>query len=755
MGALLPEEVWEFARVFAEVPSAREVLKAAGFPRERVPGLNTSSPAQLWESVSVELAGGVLVDGRRRLLAAAVERYPANRVFGGDAAGRRAVWMSSWERLRASRPLPAMFVPRDGVLDRAVGLLAVEGVGGVGLVGGGGVGKSTVARAVVQDGRIGERFTGGAVWVEVNPGADVCEVQGRVLAAFGDTRPVTEVVEGRERLRELLSGARCLVVLDDVWEAGVVEGFPRLAGVRLLVTSRSARVLHADASICPVGPVEEATARRLLAAYARCAVEALPPAAAGILARCGGLAVGLAVAGSLVGKSWGWEEIAQAFDAADLAGLTARFSDYPYPNLLVVLAAGFRLPPEGAAARFHELAVFKGHGPVPIPVVVGLWETSGQLSAADAGALLRQLGGASLVQVDGQADTVTAHDLLFDFARAELGADGFTAAHGRVAGWLLDRWGGLADGLPGLRDAAEFDDVDRYGLTWLVAHLLDADDPDRVDLLLAAERPAPGGRAESIWYTAHEDQGSTANYLATIRAAWHDARTRYPSGDPRSFARQASYALLIGSITSMAANIPPALLVRLVETSIWPPARALTYAQTVLRLDDRASALCGLVPHLSPDQHEPVLIQALAAATAIDKPDVRASALRGLAPHLPPDLLTQALAAATAIDGSSDRASALSGLAPHLPSGLLTQALAAATAIDWPFDRASALSGLAPHLPPDLLTQALTAATAIDRPSARASALSGLAPHLPPDLLTQALAAATAIDDPDARASAL
>ncbi|CUU59878.1 NB-ARC domain-containing protein, partial [Parafrankia irregularis] len=620
VGGLSPAEVAEFARVFADLPSARQVLDAAGFPRERVPGLNASTPVQFWESVSVELASGVLEDGRRSLLAAAADLYTANRVFGGGGAGRRAVWMSSWERLRASRPLPEMFVHRDGVVDEAIGLLAVEGAGAVGLIGGGGTGKSTVARAVVWDGRIAERFTGGAMWVEVNPGADMCEVQGRVLAAFGDTRPVTEVAEGRERLRDLLAGAHCLVVLDDVWEAGVVEAFPRLAGVRLLVTSRNTRVLHADASICPVGPVEEATARRLLAAYARCTVKALPPAATGILARCGGLAVGLAVAGSLVAELWEWEEIAQAFDAADLAGLTARFPDYPYPNLLVVLAAGIRLLPEGAAARFHELAVFKGHGPVPIPVIVGLWQTSGQMQPADARALLRQLDGVSLVQIDRQTRTVTAHDLLFDFARSEIGDGGFTAAHGRVAGWLLDRWGGFPEGLPGLRDAAGFDDVDRYGLTWLVPHLLAADDPDQVDVLLAAERPMPGGRTESVWYTAHEDQGSTASYLAAIRAAWHDARTRYPADDSRSFARQASYALLIGSVTSMAANIPPALLVRLVETSTWPLARALTYAQAVPQPETRAQALSGLAPYLPPDQRGPILTQALTTATTINDP---------------------------------------------------------------------------------------------------------------------------------------
>jgi len=125
-GGLSEAEVSEFARVFPDLPSAVQLLSAAGFPRERVPALNVSSSLQLWDSVSVELARGVLWDGRRRLLTAAAGRYPANPMFGGGG-GLRAVWVSSWEWLRASRPLPAMFVARDGVVDRAVGLLRAEG----------------------------------------------------------------------------------------------------------------------------------------------------------------------------------------------------------------------------------------------------------------------------------------------------------------------------------------------------------------------------------------------------------------------------------------------------------------------------------------------------------------------------------------------------------------------------------------------------------------------------------------------------
>lgn len=191
---------------------------------------------------------------------------------------------------------------------------------------------------------------------------------------------------------------------------------------------------------------------------------------------------------------------------------------------------------------------------------------------------------------------------------------------------------------------------------------------------LAAERPAPGGRTESVWYAAHEERGTIAAYLAGVRAAWDDARRRYPADDPRSFARQASYALLVGSVTST---------------------EALPATTSVDRPYDWARVLCGLAPYLSGG----LLDQALAAAVAIEQPDARAEALSGLAPYL-----------------SDDQRDAV-----------FAEALAAAAAIRWPDARERALTAMASHLPEDqrgpVLAQTLTAATAISRPDVRERAL--------------------------------
>ena len=242
MSGLSLQEIDQFAMRFAERSAVWPVLEAAGFSRKDLPTWNVATAAEFWHEVSARLAGGAVPDGRWRLSAAALERFPDSAVFaaGAGAAGARVV--ASWDVARAAWPLPDRFVERPATVEEIRDLLTVTGAGPVGVIGMGGAGKSTIARALLHDDEIRDRFLDGVTWI-ANSDRDVTTVQTRVLAAFGDLQPVWEVTDGRERLRALLAGRRCLIVLDDVSEAAVVDGFPRIAGVRLLVTSRNRQVL--------------------------------------------------------------------------------------------------------------------------------------------------------------------------------------------------------------------------------------------------------------------------------------------------------------------------------------------------------------------------------------------------------------------------------------------------------------------------------------------------------------------------------
>ncbi|MCK9877854.1 TIR domain-containing protein [Frankia sp. Ag45/Mut15] len=766
-------------------------------------------PGLLEQIVSADLFGLVEGDAEQTVVRA------ARSAAGVDGRGKPAQRPSfplgrRWEPGRAAFPgmggahpartqpasavlpgLPGRFVARDADVAAVRGLLVDANAGPVvGMVAMGGAGKSTLARALVHDEQVRAAFPDGIVWVEVNPHPDLAALQTQILAAFGFVEPVVDVQAGSARLRELLAGAVCLIVADNVWEPEVLAALSVPTGSRLLVTTRDRDVLFTDSEVYRLGRVGDATARRLLARYAGCETGELPAEAAEIIRRCDGLVLAIVIVGGMVGEGRGWATVVDRLRRADLDGLRARFADYPH-GLLAALASSVEALGEKEADRFAELVVFEGRGPVPVAAAVLLWQATGGVGAQDAEELVSRLGRRSLVQFDPVSTTFTLHDLLFDYVRGVLGPGRCVQVHGVLARCLLSWW----DGPQGLGSAlavpAEFGAVDRYGLSSLVTHLLAAGEPEMADAVLAAERPSQDGRVESVWYGAHEARGTTGVYLADVRAARQDAATRFLVGDPQGLARHVWYCLILGSIASLAANIPPALLARLVETGRWPLARAVTYAQSAPTPGDRVRALAALSPYLPADR----LARVLADASAVEQPFVRAQALSLLAPWLPAPqreaVLTQALADASTANRPEHRARILSALAPQLPAGprrvALAQALTDVAAIGDPGDRggwgdralassalvsqvsagqrrqvfAQALSDAlawrrwrclwVSRLPAAARRRALTRALTllIARPMfGREGTVAGLVPYLSADQLPRVVVAATALDSP-------
>ena len=791
------DEIRELAQRFSDLSAVRQVLARAGWSMGQLPSWRVDTSEQFWHEVSRLLADGLVSDGRRHLLEAVKDLSSGN---AGVADGHGGV-AGRFRRVPSRDLLPLLpprFVARDGDVAAVRELLLDAGSGPVvGVVGMGGAGKSTLARALAKDDEVRKAFPDGIVWVDVNPHPDLAAVQTQVLSAFGSPEPVVDVQAGAIRLRQLLAGAVCLIAADNVWDRDVLAALPVPAGSRLLVTTRDRDTLYTDSVAYMLEQVDDEMARRLLARYAGCHLADLPDEADEIVRRCGGLVLALVVLGGMAGEGRRWATVAARLRRADLAWFAGRFSDYP-DGLLAALDASVSALDDQEANRFRELIVFEGRGSVPTSVAGLLWKATSGLDELDADDVLSMLGRRSLVQIDPANDSFTLHDLLFDYTRATLPPGRHEQLHGVLAQCLVSRWGGLEDALPALLTRTGFDAVDRYGLSALVAHLLAADEPDTVDAVLAAERAMADRRPESTWYLAHENQASPGEYLADVRAAWQDTRTRYPADDSRGLARQVGYALLLGSITRLAANIPPPLLVRLVDTGLWPPARALPYAQAMPHPPDRAKALAGLAAHLPAEQRCQVLAQALASAMSIHDGHGRARALTELVAHLPAEqrgpVLAQALDAVTAIDNWDSQAEELIRLAAHLPADLLGSALTAASAmngsnrvrvltrlatrlpvekrdpvfeqtlgealaIETESTRAQALTDLAEYLPADLVASALTATSAIDSPSFQAEILPKLAARLPREqrgpILTQALSAATAIKYPDDRAREL
>ncbi|MGW7045547.1 TIR domain-containing protein [Streptomyces avermitilis] len=521
--------------------------------------------------------------------------------------------------------LPPQYVERTpllaGVRDLLLRARETPGATAVGLVGMGGSGKSTLARAAAADAEVRSRFDE-VLWVEAGPATEPTECQYRLSAALGDGRPVSDVTSGLERLRELVAGEPRLVVVDDVWHREQLDALD-LTGSScvLLVTTRVRDVLARRGPVCPVEPLDSGLGHRVLAAWAGRTAEGLPPEATEVVEACGGLALALAAAGGLIADGWSWESVLTRLRQVDLVQLRADFPDYPQPHLMAAFDVSVSLLDAASRERYLRLAVFEGRAPVPIEVAGLLWRAEGLTETPEVPGgsatvsdpavedVFVALARRSLLQYDATTRHFTLHDLQFAYIRHTVGAtSGLRRLHHSLASAFLERWGGLHLGLP-VTASVDFgtDPVDRYGLAHLVAHLASAGDHEDVHALLALEGHlfTAVGRSltpSNLWFGVQERIGETVAWLrdlAIARGLAEDATDRAEGGaGADSIGLEVRYALMRGSATSVAANIPSDLLPALVEHGVWTTDQALAYARVTAAHYDRANALLGLLPTL-------------------------------------------------------------------------------------------------------------------------------------------------------------
>ena len=317
--------------------------------------------------------------------------------------------------------------------------------------------------------------------------------------------------------------------------------------------------------------------------------------------------------------------------------------------------------------------------------------------------------------------------------------EGTEQAHRRIANHYLTAWGGLQEALPGLRDAAVAAVDHGYGLRHLTRHLFHTS-PEDLHRLLAVEwvdeptAPRSRRRSRNTWHTAAERAGDIPRYLNDIALAWRSAEktpTGLAQGKPvMDLGRELRYALMLSSVNSVAANVPPPLVEALVEKGLWTVEQGLAYAR---RMPERwrAETLSALAGGLAEPAGSRALHEALAAARAIRDDRGRAETLAAIAPRLPVVLRDEAIDAARAIGHRRARMEALVALADGLPDPARTELfgdlVATTRSINDEATRTRALEFLAPRLPKSCLEDALATADTIHDASLRVRALAALA----------------------------
>src|SRR5215813_4500106 len=170
--------------------------------------------------------------------------------------------------------LPEDFVPRPHEFDQLLNLLVNEQreepvAITAALIGAGGYGKTTLAKALCHDERVQDAFDDGVLWVTL--GESPGDLTGRVedlIVTLGDERPgFTALDAAVNRLKELLADRDILLVIDDVWDRAhlnpFIQGGPRCAR---LITTRNFDTLPAGTAKVRVDAMQQDEATALLAA---------------------------------------------------------------------------------------------------------------------------------------------------------------------------------------------------------------------------------------------------------------------------------------------------------------------------------------------------------------------------------------------------------------------------------------------------------------------------------------------------------
>jgi WD40 repeat protein len=327
---------------------------------------------------------------------------------------------------RCMAPAREPFIERNELTKVRDALLAQETGSGttVGITtaihGAGGFGKTALAIELCYDEQVRERFSGGVLWTtmgeEIDTAGHLARVRDLIRWRTEADPPTFETVSAASaHLRQVLTGQRVLLVVDDVWRPEDVAPFRGLGSeAALLVTTRDSRSLPAEAVPVHVDAMEVPEAVRLLGAGLPGGAEADLKTLA---ARLGEWPLLLKLVnrqvGSWIGKGLDLHEaIRRAETALTAKGLTyfdpKDAKDRTQAASLTLEASLERLPKEDQE-RFAELAIFPEDADVPLAVLEKLW----QLDSFEIEEIGSRFFDLSLLRnLDLRSGTIRLHDVI-------------------------------------------------------------------------------------------------------------------------------------------------------------------------------------------------------------------------------------------------------------------------------------------------------------------------------------------------------
>jgi WD40 repeat protein len=289
------------------------------------------------------------------------------------------------------------------------------------LAGMGGIGKTVLAKALVDDEVVQRAFPDGIAWITAGKerNRDFIQEMREVAKALGDDLSTYDnALACENQYRTTIAGKAALIVVDDVWSTLDIQ--PLLAESprsRFLFTTRDASIgRFVGARECYAHLLDREQSRELLASWSDCPAAELPPAADGVISECGGLPLALSVIGAMLrgADNEFWDDTLVLLRNADLSAIQTQLPTGQESFFRAVEVSFNALSPEMQEC-YKALAVLPEDMAAPLPILRTLWAASD----AEARRIRRHFVDRSLAQSAGEPGAIRLHDLQLDYVRAQ------------------------------------------------------------------------------------------------------------------------------------------------------------------------------------------------------------------------------------------------------------------------------------------------------------------------------------------------
>jgi hypothetical protein len=364
--------------------------------------------------------------------------------------------------------LPPVFVERPQEFDLILAQVLDAGRGNpsgkrVVLQGSGGFGKTTLAVSVCHDGDVIAACDGGILWTTLGEQPSPIAALTKLYAALTGERPqFVDADDASIEVAKKLTGRRCLLVIDDVWDGDHLKPFLRGgAECTRLITTRSAKIAS-DIADAPcrinVGELQPSQAVQLLLSRLESPPPDLSPFRA-LARRLGEWPMLLELANSTLAEQISLGETVagalawmnQALDRMNVVAFDRENPAARHQAIASTIEVSLQLLKENRR-KCLELSIFPEDADVPLDIAGLVWMTDD----FETRRLAQRLNELSLLKLNLPTRTLRLHDAMRGYLKTQLGDS--AALHSRLA----DSW----------RDPARV--AGEYALRHAAYHLVEA-----------------------------------------------------------------------------------------------------------------------------------------------------------------------------------------------------------------------------------------------------------------------------------------